>query len=131
VNDPAIASGPLVLVADDDPALRSLFQRALERSGLRVVLATNGREALELLETHDIRVCLFDLNMPNLDGLATLREIRADHRLRAMPVILVTGSDAESASLRAIGDGANDCISKPVGLEELAARVWAQLPPPH
>jgi CheY-like chemotaxis protein len=71
VNDPAIASGPLVLVADDDPALRSLFQRALERSGLRVVLATNGREALELLETHDIRVCLFDLNMPNLDGLTT------------------------------------------------------------
>jgi DNA-binding response OmpR family regulator len=131
VNDPVLGSGPVVLVADDDPALRSLFQRALERSGLRVLLAVNGREALELIETHDISVCLFDLNMPNLDGLATLREIRADHRYRAMPVILVTGSDAESASLRALGDGANDCISKPVGLEELAARVWAQLPPPH
>lgn len=131
MKDPALDPLPLVLVADDDPALRLLFQRALERRGFKVVLAANGREALELLETHDISVCLFDLNMPNLDGLGTLREIRADDRYRAIPVILVTGSDAESATLRARGDGANDWISKPVGLDELAASVWAQLPPPH
>lgn len=128
MRDIAVESAPVVLVADDDPALRSLFQRALERSGLRVLVAANGREAMKLLAEHDVSVGLFDLNMPVLDGLATLHEVRADDRHAALPVILMTGSDAESTRITAVGGGANDCISKPVGLDELAARVWALVP---
>jgi DNA-binding response OmpR family regulator len=124
-HTPSEEDRPLVLVADDDATLRSLFQRGLERAGLRVILASNGREAIEMLAQETVSVAVMDLNMPVLDGLATLREIRASERFRRLPVVLVTGSDAESSTIRAATDGANDCITKPVGLDELAARVWA------
>ena len=121
------ADHPLVLVADDDPAVRALFKEALARHGLHAVLASNGREAVEQLARHEIDVALLDVNMPVLDGLEALREIRADVRHRTLPIILVTGSDAESAQIRGLEGGADDYVTKPVNLNELTARVRAHL----
>jgi len=117
------ADGPVVLVADDEPAIRTLFGRALARDGIRSLLAANGREAIDLLASNNVDIVLLDLNMPVLGGLAALREIRADPRLRALPVILVTGSDVEAAQLRNRDDRADDYLSKPVTLDALTSCV--------
>jgi EAL domain-containing protein (putative c-di-GMP-specific phosphodiesterase class I)/FixJ family two-component response regulator len=118
---------PLVLVADDDPALLSLLESTLDRAGFDTVLVANGREAIEQLRNHDIAVLLLDLDMPVLDGLQTLREIRADDRSRTLPVILITGSAAESDRVRGLDGGADDYVTKPIALRELTARVRAQI----
>jgi EAL domain-containing protein (putative c-di-GMP-specific phosphodiesterase class I)/DNA-binding NarL/FixJ family response regulator len=114
-------------VADDDPAVRALFQQALARQGLEAVLAKNGREAIEQLAKYDIDLALLDVNMPVVDGLEALREIRADPRHRTLPIILVTGSDSESAPVRGLEGGADDYVAKPVNLNELTARIRAHL----
>jgi EAL domain-containing protein (putative c-di-GMP-specific phosphodiesterase class I)/DNA-binding NarL/FixJ family response regulator len=116
-----------VLVADDDASVRSLLKRALEREGFEIVVAANGRLALDLLAQHDVAVVLLDVNMPVLDGLQTLHEIRADDRYRTLGVILVTGSDVESDRVRGLESGADDYLNKPIALDELAARVRAQI----
>jgi CheY-like chemotaxis protein len=121
------ADGPVVLVADDEPALRALFGRALGRDRIRCLLAANGREAMDLLASNRVDVVLLDLNMPVLGGLGTLHEIRADPRLRSMPVILVTGSDVEAAELRDLDDQADVYLAKPVTLDALSAHVRALL----
>jgi EAL domain-containing protein (putative c-di-GMP-specific phosphodiesterase class I)/DNA-binding NarL/FixJ family response regulator len=118
---------PLVLVADDDPAILRLLERALEQAGFRALLASNGREAIEQIRRHDVAVLLLDIDMPVLDGLETLREIRADDRSRTLPVIMVTASAAESDRVRGLEGGADDYMTKPLSLLELTARVRAQI----
>jgi EAL domain-containing protein (putative c-di-GMP-specific phosphodiesterase class I)/DNA-binding NarL/FixJ family response regulator len=121
------ADRPIILVADDDPSVRSLLKRALERERFEVVLAANGREALDHLKQRDIAVVLLDVNMPVLDGLETLREIRADDRSKTLGIILITGSDMESDRIRGLESGADDYLNKPFAINELAARVRAQI----
>jgi EAL domain-containing protein (putative c-di-GMP-specific phosphodiesterase class I)/CheY-like chemotaxis protein len=118
---------PIVLVADDDPTIRSLLRHALEREGFSTVLATNGHEALDLLKLHDVAVVLLDVGMPVLDGLETLRRIRADDRSRTVAIILITGSDVESDRIRGLESGADDYLNKPFAIKELVARVRAQV----
>jgi EAL domain-containing protein (putative c-di-GMP-specific phosphodiesterase class I)/DNA-binding NarL/FixJ family response regulator len=118
---------PLVLIADDDPSVRRLLQRVLEQEGFGTLLAANGREAIDQIRDHDVAVVLLDLNMPVLNGLETVREIRADDRSRTMPVILVTASDAESDRVKGLESGADDYLAKPFAINELAARVRAHV----
>jgi EAL domain-containing protein (putative c-di-GMP-specific phosphodiesterase class I)/DNA-binding NarL/FixJ family response regulator len=116
-----------VLVADDDPAIRSLLQRVLRREGFATTLAASGREAIDVIARTRIDVLFLDVQMPDLDGIATLREIRADDRWRTMSIILMTGSVAESERVRGLENGADDFLMKPFALKELAARVRAQM----
>jgi EAL domain-containing protein (putative c-di-GMP-specific phosphodiesterase class I)/DNA-binding NarL/FixJ family response regulator len=118
---------PRVLVADDDPAIRSLLQRVLRREGFETILAASGGEAIEVIARNRIDVLLLDVQMPVLDGIATLREIRADDRWRTMSIILMTGSVAESERVRGLENGADDFLMKPFALKELAARIRAQV----
>jgi EAL domain-containing protein (putative c-di-GMP-specific phosphodiesterase class I)/CheY-like chemotaxis protein len=118
---------PVILVADDDPSIRSLLQTALERQGFAAVVASNGREAIDLLGRTRVHIALLDLEMPVLDGLETIRAIRADDRHRTLRIILVTGSDSETARIDGFESGADDYIAKPVNLNELTARVRAHL----
>jgi EAL domain-containing protein (putative c-di-GMP-specific phosphodiesterase class I)/DNA-binding NarL/FixJ family response regulator len=114
-------------VADDDPNVRTLLKRALERDGFDAVLAANGREAIDQIRLLDVAVLLLDVTMPVLDGLETLREIRADNRYRTLPVILITGSDEDVHRIRGLESGADDYLTKPFAIKELAARVRAQI----
>ena len=118
---------PLILIADDDVALRSYLDNALRREGFDTALASNGREALDRLATNGVDVLLLDLHMPVLDGLETLRELRADDRLRTLPVILITASADEADRIRGLEGGADDYLAKPVSVKELAARVRTQV----
>jgi EAL domain-containing protein (putative c-di-GMP-specific phosphodiesterase class I)/DNA-binding NarL/FixJ family response regulator len=122
-----VTDRPLILIADDDPGIRLLLDTALRREGFDTVLAANGREALARLQDNPIEVLLLDVQMPILDGLRTLREIRASDRLRTLPVILITGSGAESDRIRGLEGGADDYLAKPIAVKELAARVRTQV----
>jgi EAL domain-containing protein (putative c-di-GMP-specific phosphodiesterase class I)/DNA-binding response OmpR family regulator len=124
---PAVTDRPLVLIADDDVAIRSFLRHALEREGFDTVLAANGREALDLIAEHPVDVLLLDMGMPVMDGLRTLREVRTSNRFRTLPVILVTASGAESDRVRGLDSGADDFLAKPIAVKELAARVRAQV----
>ena len=112
---------PLVLVADDDPAMRTFLQRALEREDFETIGVANGREAIEKIRQHDVAVLLMDVQMPVLDGLQALREIRADSRSRTLPVILITASHGESDRIRGLESGADDHLAKPVAVKELGS----------
>ena len=125
--DPNIPDRPVILVADDDQGIRTLFRAGLEREGFSVLLASNGRRAMELIRSAQISVVLLDLNMPGVDGIATLRELRSDPGFRTLPVILVTGSTTEADRIVGLDRGADDVVVKPVSVPELVARVRAQI----
>lgn len=118
---------PLILISDNDPVARSFLASALRREGFDTVLATSGREALVRLAEHPVEVMLLAVKTCVAEDLATLREIRASDRFRTLPVILITPSDAAEDQLRGLDSGADDYVAKPIAVEELAARVRAQL----
>jgi CheY-like chemotaxis protein len=116
-----------VLVIDDDPTNRLLLRRGLEREGLRVETAADGVEALERLARPGIDLVLLDLLMPRLNGHEVLARMRADSRLRHVPVIVVSGADETAEAVRCIELGADDFLPKPFDVDVLIERMCVQL----
>ncbi|CAG9170098.1 response regulator [Cupriavidus pampae] len=119
--------GRRILVVDDD--VRNVFSltSALEHQGMRVEIGRNGHEALEILaRTPDIDIVLMDVMMPGMDGLEAMRRIRADLKLRNLPIIAVTAKAMQKDRLECLAAGASDYIAKPVDLDQLYSllRVW-------
>ena len=116
-----------VLIADDD--VRNIFSltKALEVHGMKVLPAMDGKEALKVLENESaIDVVLMDMMMPEMDGYETIREIRASHKFRHLPVLAVTSKAMMGDREKCIAVGASDYISKPVDIDQLVSllRVW-------
>jgi len=111
--------------------MRNIFALAsvLEAHGMDIVWADNGRDAIDRV-AHDpqVAVVLMDIMMPELDGLATMREIRQRPRGRDLPLIAVTAKAMKGDRERCIEAGAWDYLSKPVNPHELltALRAWVQ-----
>jgi CheY-like chemotaxis protein len=119
VEAPAAADGrATVLVVDDDPAVRGLLAKALEKEGYRVIPAGNGVEALALAREYRPQAITLDVMMPQMDGWGALREFKADAALRDIPVIMVTVLNERGM---AIPLGAADFVTKPVDRQRLAA----------
>jgi EAL domain-containing protein (putative c-di-GMP-specific phosphodiesterase class I)/FixJ family two-component response regulator len=123
----AALARPVVLVADDDEAVRGLFSAALTTAGFEVIEAADGVEALARLSTADVSLVLLDTTMPRLDGLEVIRRIRSNEATARLPIVLVTGAAAESDRVRGLDVGANDYLTKPVSTKELVARAWAHV----
>lgn len=117
---------PTVLVAEDHLDSRDAMRALLEAFGYHVIVATNGREAVELATSHRPDLVLMDIMMPELDGFEATRELRKRPELEGMPIIAVTAM--EGAHQLAIQAGANDFIRKPVDIRGLIAKVndWIQ-----
>jgi DNA-binding response OmpR family regulator len=120
-------SEPLVLVADDDADIRSLVVFRLERSGYRVIVASDGEEALALALQHKPDLAVLDVMMPKLDGYEVTRRLRKEDATHSMPVILLTSRAQEADVARGFESGADDYIRKPFSPQELRARVQAIL----
>ena len=120
-------SGDVILVVDDEPVIRSLFARALRDAGYTAVEAADGREALELLDEQRVSLVVLDSTMPRLDGPGTIVALRRREATRTLPVILVTGRASPEERVSGLELGADDYLTKPVVLDELVARVRAQL----
>jgi signal transduction histidine kinase/DNA-binding response OmpR family regulator len=107
-----------VLVVDDDPTVRSLLAKTLEKEGYRVISARNGVEALALAREHRPQAITLDVLMPQMDGWRALKELKDDVELRDIPVIMVTVLNERGM---AIPLGAADFVTKPVDRQRLAA----------
>lgn len=117
-----------VLVVDDEPSARHLLRSLLERKGFEVFEAEDGLEALERVEERStIGLVVADLNMPRMDGLELIWELRGDQRRAHLPVIVVTGEVDEILEMQLLEEGADDYIRKPVDARVFMARVEATI----
>jgi chemosensory pili system protein ChpA (sensor histidine kinase/response regulator) len=114
-------AAPTVMVVDDSLTVRKITSRLLTREGYQVVLAKDGVDALEQLREVTPDVVLSDIEMPRMDGFELLRNIRADQRLAALPVIMITSRTAEKHRNLALELGASDYLGKPYDEEQLLA----------
>jgi chemosensory pili system protein ChpA (sensor histidine kinase/response regulator) len=113
---------PLILVVDDSITVRRVTQRLLKREGYRVALANDGLHALEKLQEEKPTVVLSDIEMPRMDGFDLVRNIRADEKLRDLPIIMITSRIAEKHREHAKELGVDHYLGKPYsedGLLEL------------
>lgn len=113
------------MVVDDSRAVRRLLAQALEGMGYTVEQAENGRLALEALtaRTEPVSLILTDWNMPEMDGLAFLKEVRKRADFDAVPVIMVTTETEMEHVAEALEAGANEYVMKPFTLEILADKL--------
>ncbi len=116
---------PVVLLVDDDPAIRRTLQVGLELEGFTVVPASGGRAALEAVTVVNPAAMLLDLTMPDLDGLEVLRRLRASGE--DVPVCVLSARDEVDDRVLGLQSGADDYVVKPFALEEVAARLHALL----
>ena len=114
---------PTVLVADDNADICELLQAGLGRLNLDVLVATNGREAYELIVSRRPSLALLDLVMPELNGLEVLTKLREDADFSTLPVILITARTQDEDIERGFKLGATDYILKPFNLKDLTTKV--------
>src|SRR5213082_1196083 len=112
-----MAEPATLLVADDDPGLRESLERTLTREGYRVVLASDGRAALERVQAGGVDLIVTDLKMPGLTGLELLRAAKAI--APDLDVILLTAFGTVEEAVKAMKDGAYDFLTKPFRREQL------------
>jgi CheY-like chemotaxis protein len=108
-----------VLIADDFEEHRLLMRRVAERSGHRVVEASNGQEAVELARSERPDLILLDLALPVLDGLAAARRIREDEALSDLVIVAITAYDTYGLREAAVEAGCDEYITKPTEASEL------------
>ena len=114
---------PTVMVVDDSLTVRKIISRLLAREGYQVVLAKDGVDALEQLLEVMPDVILSDIEMPRMDGFDFVRNLRADERLRLLPVIMITSRTADKHRNYALQIGANHYLGKPYDEEELLGLI--------
>jgi CheY-like chemotaxis protein len=122
-----VLRGRRVLVVDDDARNIFALTTVLERHDIDVISATNGRQAIEIIEqTPDLSMVLMDIMMPEMDGYQTMREIRKNPQFRTLPILALTAKAMKGDREKCLDAGASDYISKPVNTDELLSllRVW-------
>ena len=112
-----------ILVVDDDPILREFASVYLATPSATIETACDGIAARTLLGQAGFDILLLDIEMPQLDGLSLLREIRSDQRLKHLPVIMLTGHDDIASIDRAYQSGANSFATKPVNWRQLSYQI--------
>lgn len=119
-------SGITVLIVDDSSVMRKIVERALRQAGLdlaRVIEAGSGREGLTALERERVNLIVSDINMPNMDGLEFLRQIKGQSLARGVPVVMITTESGEDHVREALAAGAQGYIRKPFTPDQVRDRV--------
>ncbi|MFC2027681.1 response regulator transcription factor [Chloroflexota bacterium] len=111
-----------ILAVDDEERILHFLKSKLTASGYEIVTASNGMEALELIQVHEPDLILLDLVMPEMDGFETLERLRG---FSDVPVIIVSAKGADMDKVHGLNLGADDYITKPFNPSELVARVGA------
>ena len=113
------SEAPLVLVVEDFEDNRFMLRRLLEMSGYRVVEAVNGNQAVEKAAREQPDIILMDLSLPQLDGLAATRRIRAQENSRRVPIVAVSAHDTSDFHADALAAGCNEYVTKPIDFDQL------------
>ena len=108
-----MSEGPRVLVVDDDPDIRTIVGLNLTLAGMETGEASNGQEALDLLETGDWDACILDLAMPKTDGMTALRELREKERLDDLVVVVLSATSTPARAIEGLKLGAHAHLTKP------------------
>lgn len=112
-----------VLIVDDEDAIRVLVSRVLEKAGYRVTLASNGLEALKLIDATPPDLVISDINMPELDGFTMVEGLRNRKETGDMPVIFITASEDRSLFIRSANLKARSFLNKPFTNGKLVEKV--------
>jgi two-component system phosphate regulon response regulator PhoB len=123
----APADQPCVLVVEDEPAQREVLSYNFEAEGFRVTQASNGEEALMLVEESAPDVIVLDWMLPNVSGIEVCRRLKMRPETRGVPIIMLSARSEEVDRVRGLETGADDYMIKPYSLVELVARVRTQL----
>jgi DNA-binding response OmpR family regulator len=113
-----------IVTADDDPQLLRLVARNLQFEDYDVLMASDGAQALDLIETHHPDAVLLDVMMPKMDGFTVTHRVR---EFSTVPIILITARGQDQDKIRGLDLGADDYLTKPFSVDELLARVRAVL----
>jgi DNA-binding response OmpR family regulator len=113
-----------ILVVDDEKEIRDAIEIYLRGEGLNILKASNGVEALDMLQCNTIHLIILDVMMPKLDGIRTCMRIREENNI---PIIMLSAKTEDSDKILGLNIGADDYISKPFNHLELVARVKSQL----
>jgi diguanylate cyclase (GGDEF)-like protein/PAS domain S-box-containing protein len=116
-----------LLIVDDEEMNRDMLSQRLELKGYAVTAASDGRQALTLIDRHPFDVILLDVMMPELNGLEVLRILRQRYALAELAVIMVTAKDHSEDVVEAFNLGANDYVTKPIDLPVVLARIATQV----
>ena len=119
-----MSNKPLILVVEDDAAVRNLMSVTLDTRGYRYHLARNGAEAMIEASTHQPDVMLLDLGLPDMEGVDIIRKVRG---WTAMPIIVISARSEDSDKVEALDAGADDYLTKPFSVDELLARLRVAL----
>ena len=107
-----MSDSPLILVVDDSPLQRRIYSAALKAEGYTVIVAENGREAVEKALDYDPALILMDILMPEMDGLAAVRELRRFREMEAVPILALTAITDPAEVEEAYRAGYNDVVDK-------------------
>ncbi len=118
---------PRVLIVDDDPGILKLVQRALRPKGYEVFTATTGTEGLNQVQAEVPDIIVLDKMMPDIDGFEIARRLRREPAFAHIPIVILTGASELGDKLDAFNAGADDFLTKPFEVDELAARLAALL----
>lgn len=113
-----------ILICDDEKDIVSALRICLAAEGYEIFEACNGIEALDIIEANDIHLVLLDIMMPEMDGISTLAKIRENHN---MPVLFISAKSEDADKILGLNIGADDYITKPFNIIEVAARVKSNL----
>jgi CheY-like chemotaxis protein/anti-sigma regulatory factor (Ser/Thr protein kinase) len=114
---------PLILLAEDNEANIGTFSSYLEAKGYRILLAIDGQQAIDLAKLHHPDLILMDIQMPVIDGMEAIKLIRLNPDLVDIPIIALTALAMTGDRERCLEAGANDYLSKPIKLKQLAATI--------
>ena len=114
----------LILVVEDDAAIRNLISATLKANDYRFITAANGESAISEAASHNPDIVLLDLGLPDMDGIRVIQRIRTWSN---MPIIVISARSEDQDKIEALDAGADDYLTKPFSVEELLARLRATL----
>lgn len=117
-----------VLIVDDSAAIRKILQRVLRQADVPVgdlLEAGDGLEAIEVLKTRQVGLILSDINMPNMDGLQLLSELKAHPEWKRVPIVMITTEGSHDKVLEAVNLGAAGYVKKPFTADQIKEKLLA------
>lgn len=116
-----------ILIVEDDENIRQLLKMTLENFQYSLIDFENGQDAYDYLQDHTVDLAILDLMLPGMNGYDILQYIRSSSRLKHLPVIILSAKDKEWDKIKGLDLGADDYLTKPFSVLELAARIRSLL----
>jgi len=116
---PSLVRKPIILIVEDDFGSLAALKSILSTKGYRVLEASDGEEALAVVETTKLDLILLDLQLPKLDGLGVIRHLREKRTFEGLPIVMMTGCEPEKSRGHAKAAGCDEFLSKPIDYDHL------------